>query len=140
MYSCRCSMCGTYWPPLLGTKCPICKEDTFPSQVEPTPEWREIIAEHARVDPPRDPFPRVTGELTKLGRKTWSMKVWDVINSGIHGRLADDTVVRVETEAGEVFVEVKGYSYNDRIYIVRLFKTRWPTDSKGRAFVPKRWK
>ena len=140
MYSYRCSMCGAHWPPVLGEKCPLCKEPTTPSQAEPTPEWRELIAEHARVEPARDEFPTVTGELRKLGKKTWALRSTDVIRSGISSRLQEDTVLRVITEGGELFAEVLGYSYEGRLYIVRLFQTRWPSDSKGRSFVPKRWK
>lgn len=139
MYSMRCSICGVHWPPITGTKCPNCGDETTPSQAEPTKEWREIIAEHSRVEPVGDAFPTVAGELRKLGKKTWSLRSVDVVNSRIHSRLQEDTIVRVNTEKGELFVEILGYSYADRIYVVRLFQTKWPVDNKGRAFVPKRW-
>lgn len=63
-----------------------------------------------------------------------------MVNAGINRRLADGEIVRVVDDEGETYVEVLGYAYQGRVYLVRLFTITWPTDKKGRAFVPKRWK
>ncbi len=143
MYTNRCRICDVNWPmtlPLVKNQCPICEEVVVPFQADASPEWRERLAEHKfRMEHADDPFTEVKGTLRKEG-KQYLLSSADVNNSGIHNRLQPDTVVRLVGEDGDaLYVEVLGYSYQGRVYHVRLFQVAWPVDSKGKAYVPKKW-
>lgn len=139
----RCSMCAINYPYLLNVgSCPICDEELTQSYDPITMDWQERVKEHVavrRLETDDELFPAIRGILRREG-KQYLLSTHDVVNAGINRRLADGEIVRVVDDEGETYVEVLGYAYQGRVYLVRLFTITWPTDKKGRAFVPKRWK
>lgn len=138
MYSYYCGSCEVYWPSRFQTGCPVCAGRTKPAMSAPSENWSHVLSEYVISKAEPYTFPTVRATLRREG-KQYLLHSHDVNDSGIHNRLQPESVIRILDGDAELFVEVIGYSYQGRVYHVRPFQVYWPVDSKGRAYVPKKW-
>lgn len=133
----RCSICAINWPGTI-TECPACGSAVvFNMAISPNEDWQELLQQANLAAFVRDKdaelIPVVKAKLRKR-KKGYTLDAREVVQSGIHRRLKDDEIVRVEEPDGVfTYVEVVGYSYVRRWYHVLPFPTEWPD------YLPKEW-
>jgi hypothetical protein len=133
----RCSNCEINYPGDVAAKCPVCEEVTS-YHIGPlvTPGWeeiaadaieaRELAAEDAELIQTLNVLPETRGDSLVLDSH-------ELIRSGIQRRLQTGEVFRIKIGSQAFHIEILGYSYIDRLYLVREF------DMAAPDYVPKDW-